>query len=126
MPTIQYSDFYDNPELRAKTDLFMDDYYISKTDPVGFYKNGASTSEVQWVFKDPAYDQLVKDGRAALDPVKRAQIAVELAKRWADAKPWISAIQSPNTVVLSQKVTGVPASGSVRYYPWAADLGVKG
>jgi peptide/nickel transport system substrate-binding protein len=126
VPTIQYSDFYDNPELRAKTDLFMDDYFVSKTDPVGFYKNGASTSSVQWVLRDPTYDKLVLDGRAALDPVKRAQIAIDLAKRWADAKPWISAIQSPNTVALSKKVTGVPASGAARYYPWAADLGAKG
>ena len=126
IPTAQYGDFYDNPDLRAKADLFADDYYISKTDPVGFYKNGASSSEVQWVFKDPAYDKLVLDGRAALDPAKRAGIAVELAQRWADAKPWISAVQSPCTVALSSKVTGVPASGSVRYYPWAADLGTKG
>lgn len=126
IPTVEYGDFYSNPALRARADLFADDYYISKSDPVGFYKNGASTSEVQWVFDDPAYDQLVQDGRAALDPVERAQIAIELAQRWADAKPWISAVLSPNTVALSSDVTGVPASGSVRYYPWAADLGQKG
>jgi peptide/nickel transport system substrate-binding protein len=126
IPTAQYGDFYDNPDLRKKADLFADDYYISKTDPVGFYKNGASSSDVQWVFRDPAYDQLVLDGRAALEPADRAQIAVQLATRWADAKVWISAVQSPCTVALSDKVTGVPASGSVRYYPWAADLGTKG
>jgi peptide/nickel transport system substrate-binding protein len=126
IPTAQYGDFYDNPDLRAKADLFADDYYISKTDPVGFYKNGASSSEVQWVFKDSAYDELVLEGRAALDPADRAQIAITLAERWADAKVWISAVQSPCTVALSDKVTGVPASGSVRYYPWAADLGTKG
>jgi peptide/nickel transport system substrate-binding protein len=126
IPTAQYGDFYDNPDLRAKADLFADDYYISKTDPVGFYKNGASTSDVQWVFRDQAYDQLVLDGRAALDPADRAKIAVKLATRWADAKVWISAVQSPCTVALSSKVTGVPASGSVRYYPWAADLGTRG
>ena len=126
IPTVQYGDFYDNPDLRQQADLFADDYYISKADPVGFYKNGASSSEVEWVFKDPEYDQLVLDGRAALDPAARAQIAIELAKRWADAKVWISLVLAPNTVALSSKVTGVPASGSVRYYPWAADLGTKG
>jgi peptide/nickel transport system substrate-binding protein len=126
IPRVEYGDFYDNPDLRGRADLFADDYYISKTDPVGFYKNGASTSDVQWVFADPTYDQLVQDGRAALDPAARAQIAIELAKRWADAKPWISAVQSPNTVAMSADVTGVPASGSARYYPWAADLGMRG
>lgn len=126
LPTVQYGDFYDNPDLRGKADVFMDDYFVSKSDPVGFYKNGASSSKVQWVFKDPAYDKLVLDGRAALDDGARAKIAVELARRWAAAKPWISAILSPSTVALSAKVTGVPASGSARYYPWAADLGTKG
>ena len=53
-------------------------------------------------------------------------LAIELAKRWADAMPWIPVVQSPNTVALSTKVTGVPASGCYRYYPWAADLGTKG
>jgi peptide/nickel transport system substrate-binding protein len=126
IPTAQYGDFYDNVDLRKKADLFADDYFISKNDPVGFYKNGASTSSVQWVLKDPAYDKLVKQGRAALDPKQRAAIAIEMAQKWADAKPWISAIQSPSTVALSDKVTGVPASGSFHYYPWAADLGTKG
>ncbi|MFJ1767033.1 ABC transporter substrate-binding protein [Amycolatopsis sp. NPDC088138] len=126
IPTVQYGDFYDNPDLRAKADVYMDDYFVSKSDPVGFYKNGASTSSVQWVLKDPAYDKLVLDGRAALDDAARAKIAVELAQRWADAKPWISAILSPSTVAMSSKVTGVPASGAFRYYPWAADLGTKG
>jgi peptide/nickel transport system substrate-binding protein len=126
IPTVQYGDFYDNPDLRAKADVFMDDYFVSKSDPVGFYKNGAASSSVQWVLKDPAYDKLVLDGRAALDGAARAKIAIELAQRWADAKPWISAILSPSTVALSSKVTGVPASGAFRYYPWAADLGTKG
>ncbi len=126
IPTTQYGDFYDDPAFRKKADLWSDDYFISKNDPVGFYKNGASTSEVQWLLKDPAYDKLVKRARAAIDPKQRAQLAIQLAQRWADAKPWISAVLSPTTVVLSDKVTGVPSSGCYRYYPWAADLGVSG
>jgi peptide/nickel transport system substrate-binding protein len=38
IPTAQYGDFYDNVDLRKKADLFADDYFISKMDPVGFYK----------------------------------------------------------------------------------------
>src|SRR5262249_39848506 len=53
IPTARYGDFYDNPTLRKTADLWSDDYYISKTDPVGFYKNGASDSEVQWILRDP-------------------------------------------------------------------------
>lgn len=124
IPTQQY-DLYD-ADVRKTVDLMSDDYFISKNDPVGFYKNGASTSTVQWLMKDPAYDALVNKGRAALDDAERADIAIDLAKRWADFVPWISLVQSPSTVALSNKVTGVPASGCYRYYPWAADLGTKG
>jgi peptide/nickel transport system substrate-binding protein len=126
IPTAQYAEYYDSPDARQKADLYSDDYYISKNDPVGFYKNGASTSSVQWLLKDPEYDALVKKARAELDNAARADLAVDMAKRWAAARPWISAVQSPSTVVLSSKVTGVPASGAYRYYPWAADLGTKG
>ncbi len=112
--------------VRATADLFSDDYFISKNDPVGFYKNGASNSSVQWLLRDPAYDELVNKGRAALEDAERATIAIELGKRWNDAMPWIPVVQSPSTVALSTKVTGVPASGCYRYYPWAADLGTKG
>ena len=126
IPTAQYAEFYTSAEARQQADLFSDDYFISKNDPVGFYKNGASDSTVQWVFEDPAYDTLVQQARAELDDAKRATLAVELAQRWAAAMPWIPIVQSPNTVALSTKVSGVPASGCTRYYPWAADLGTKG
>lgn len=123
IPTQQYGDYYSDPAARQKADLFADDYFISKNDPVGFYKNGASDSSVQWTFDDPAYDRLVSQGRAALDDGKRADVAIELAARWAEAMPWIPVVQSPTTLVMSNEVTGVPASGAYRYYPWAADLG---
>ncbi|RSM91636.1 ABC transporter substrate-binding protein [Kibdelosporangium aridum] len=126
IPPQQYADYYSSKELRAQADLFTDDYFISKNDPVGFYKNGSSKSTVQWVLKDPRYDELIGKARAALDDTERAKLSIELANRWADAMPWISVVQSPSTVVLGNKVTGVPASGCYRYYPWAADLGAKG
>lgn len=126
IPTQQYTDYYSSKDVRAQADLFTDDYFISKNDPVGFYKNGSSKSTVQWVLKDPRYDELVGKARAALDNSERAKLSIELANRWADAMPWISVVQSPSTVVLGNKVTGVPASGCYRYYPWAADLGAKG
>ena len=126
IPPAQYAEFYTSAEARQQADLFSDDYFISKNDPVGFYKNGASDSSVQWVFEDPEYDALVQQARGELDDAKRATLAVDLARRWAEAMPWIPVVQSPNTVALSSKVTGVPASGCTRYYPWAADLGTKG
>jgi peptide/nickel transport system substrate-binding protein len=126
IPTAQYGDYYSSKDVRQQADVFTDDYFISKNDPVGFYKNGSTKSSVQWLLKDPKYDELIAKGRAALDNKERAKIALDLAKGWEDAMPWISVVQSPSTVVLGSKVTGVPASGCYRYYPWAADLGAKG
>ncbi|MCI2419346.1 ABC transporter substrate-binding protein [Saccharopolyspora sp. K220] len=125
-PPQQYGDYYSDANFRKQADLFTDDYFVSKNDPVGFYKNGASDSSVNWVLNDPEYDALVQQGKAELDDVKRADLAIDLANRWAEAMPWLSVVQSPTTVVLSTDVTGVPASGAFRNYPWAADLGAKG
>jgi peptide/nickel transport system substrate-binding protein len=126
IPTAQYSGYYASAELRGQADLFADDYFISKNDPVGFYKNGASDSTVQWVLDDPEFDALIQQGRAALDDGARADTAIEMAKRWEAAMPWIPAVLSPNTLALASGATGVPASGCYRYYPWAADLGAAG
>lgn len=126
IPNAQYADYYTSEATRQQADLFTDDYFISKSDPVGFYKNGASDSTVQWTLDDPSYDSLVAEAKAELDDAARAGLAIDLAQRWAEAMPWIPVVQSPTTVVLSEKVTGVPASGCYRYYPWAADLGSKG
>ncbi|MFE6965576.1 ABC transporter substrate-binding protein [Agromyces sp. NPDC057679] len=124
IPSAQYGDFYSDDAVRGQADLFSDEYYISKNDPVGFYKNGASTATVNFVgFADPEYDELVQQAFAATDDVERADLAIELQRRWVEATPWISVSQSPATVAYSSAVTGMPSSAAYLYYPWAADLG---
>ena len=90
IPTAQYAEYYDSPEARQKADLFSDDYYISKNDPVGFYKNGASTSSVQWVLKDPAYDDtqyVVRNGAALVwDMLYGANDQLKPQRRFL--RPW--------------------------------------
>lgn len=124
IPSAQYGDLYSDETLRDQADLFSDEYYISKNDPVGFYKNGASTASVNFVgFSDPDYDALVKEAFAATDDATRAELAIDLQRRWVEATPWISVAQSPATVALRGDITGVPSSAAYLYYPWAADLG---
>lgn len=124
IPQVQYGDFYSDPELRGQADLWPDEYYISKNDPLGFYKNGASDASVNFgVFADPEYDALVDAGYAATDDAERAEITVELQKRWVERAVWIPVVATPSTLIMSNSVTGVPSSAAFIYYPWAADLG---
>lgn len=124
IPQVQYGDFYSDPELRGQADLWPDEYYISKNDPLGFYKNGASDASVNFgVFADPEYDALVDEGYAATDDAERAEITTELQKRWVEHAVWIPVVATPSTLIMSNDVTGVPASAAFIYYPWAVDLG---
>lgn len=125
IPAAQYGDYYSDESVRSKADLFSDDFFVSTYDPVGFYKNGNSESGIEWMLKDPVFDKLIKETRETTDDAKRAGLDNELAKRWNESLPWISTNASPSIVAFNKKVTGIPASGIFRYYPWAADLGAS-
>ncbi|MGS0567197.1 hypothetical protein ACU8V6_00125 [Vibrio alginolyticus] len=100
--------------------MWPDEYYISKKRPLGFYKNGASDASVNFgVFADPEYDALVDEGYAATDDVERAAITIELQKRWVEHAVWIPVVATPSTLIMSNDVTGVPASAAFICYPWA-------
>lgn len=128
VPEVQYGDFYNDEQLRISADLWPDIYYISKADPLGFYKNGCSDSSRNWVgYADAEYDQFVDEGYAATDDAERAKLAIELEKKWVENAIWLPVVATPATLVMSNDVTGAPTSASYLYYPWAADIGsVKG
>ncbi|MBL3700058.1 ABC transporter substrate-binding protein [Leucobacter luti] len=124
VPAVQYGDLYTDEALRNQADLWPDEYYISKNDPIGFYKNGKSDAGVNFVgFSDPEYDTLVAEGYAATDDAERAEIAIELQNTWVENAVWLPVVATPATLVMSSEVTGVPSSAAFIYYPWAADLG---
>ncbi|MBL3685618.1 ABC transporter substrate-binding protein [Leucobacter zeae] len=124
VPEVQYGDFYNDEQLRDSADLWPDVYYISKADPLGFYKNGRSDSSRNFVgFADPEYDRLVDEGYAATDDAERAKISIELERTWVENAVWLPVVATPATLVMSQDVTGVPSSAAYIYYPWVADLG---
>jgi len=124
VPQSQYGDFYGDEELRNQADLWPDEYYISKNDPLGFYKNGKSDASVNFgILNDPEYDALVDEGYEATDDAERAAITLELQKRWVDNAVWIPVVATPSTLIMSNTVSGVPSSAAYLYYPWAADLG---
>lgn len=126
VPRQQFGSYYVDPELRSQVDLFSDEYWISKNDPVGFYKNGASDAGVNFSgFADEGYDRLVKEAQATTDDAERAELAVQLEERWTEAMLWIPVVQVPTTLAMGPGVTGAPASSAFLFYPWAADLGAR-
>lgn len=126
VPTAQFEEFYSDPAARADIDVLVGDWYISKADPMGFYDNGLSDSSNNWVgFKDATYDKKVHRALSTLDDAKRAELAIDVQKRFVDAGVWIPVAQVPSALVISGKLTGPPASQAYLYYPWAAGLGLK-
>ncbi|MEU7742225.1 ABC transporter substrate-binding protein [Nonomuraea sp. NPDC049158] len=127
VPPSEFGSFYTDKALRAQVDLVPDDWYITKSDPIGFYDNGLTGSANNWVgFSSPEYDALVAKALAGTDDAQRAKDVIELQRRFTADMVWISLVEVPSAVVLGGKVTGPPASQVYMGYPWAADLGAKG
>lgn len=126
VPAAEYGEFYGDPQARAEIDVLVADWYISKSDPIGFYDNGLSDSSNNWVgFKSPAYDSKVKEAMRTLDDKKRAALVVDVQRQFTDAAVWIPIAQTPTALVISDELTGPPASMAYLYHPWAAELGAK-
>lgn len=126
VPTAQFEEFYSDPQARAEIDVLVADWYISKSDPMGFYDNGLSDSSNNWVgFKDATYDEKVNRALGTLDDAERAALAIDVQQLFADSAVWIPVAQVPSVLVLSDELTGAPASQAYLYYPWAAGLGAK-
>ncbi|MEV0165961.1 ABC transporter substrate-binding protein [Nonomuraea fuscirosea] len=127
VPSSEFGSFYTDKSLRAQVDLVPDDWYITKSDPIGFYDNGLTGSANNWVkYSSPAYDKLVAEALETTDTAARAKHVIELQRMFTADMVWISLVEVPNAVVLGAKVTGPPASQVHMGYPWAADLGAKG
>ena len=100
IPTAQYGDFYDNPgpaqerrpvlrrllHLQDRPGRLLQERRLRVPRSSGCSRTRPTTSWCSTAARPST-------------PPARATIAIELAKRWADAKPWISAVLSPNTVV---------------------------
>lgn len=127
VPASEFGSFYTDKSVRAQVDLVPDDWYITKSDPIGFYDNGLTGSSNNWVgYSSPDYDKLVAKALETTDDAARAKDVIELQKMFTADMVWISLVEVPNAVVLGGKVTGPPASQVHMGYPWAVDLGAKG
>ncbi|MGW9432022.1 ABC transporter substrate-binding protein [Streptomyces decoyicus] len=126
VPTAQFEEFYSSPQARSEIDVLVGDWYISKSDPMGFYDNALSDSPNNWVgFRSRSYDSTVRQAMRTLDDGARARLAVQVQQEFADAAVWIPVAQVPAVLVLKDGLTGPPASQAHLYYPWAAELGTE-
>ncbi|MDA5145661.1 ABC transporter substrate-binding protein [Streptomyces sp. AD681] len=127
VPPARFQEYYSDKKVRSTIDIIADDWYISTADPLGFYDNALSGSSDNWVgFSDPQYDAQVTKALGTRDDAARADLAIEVQKRFLDNMVWIPLVQVPSTLILSDRLTGAPASGIAPYSPWAAKLGKKG
>ncbi|NNN30185.1 ABC transporter substrate-binding protein [Streptomyces sp. S3(2020)] len=126
VPSAAYGEFYGDKEARADIDVLVADWYISKSDPLGFYDNALSDSSNNWVgFSSAAYDSNVEEALRTIDDAKRAALVVDIEKEFSDAAVWIPVAQMPTVLVMNDELTGPPASMAYLYSPWAARLGAK-
>ncbi|MGW3729288.1 ABC transporter substrate-binding protein [Streptomyces sp. NPDC000851] len=126
VPSATYGEFYGDQEARADIDVLVADWYISKSDPAGFYDNGVSDNSNNWVgFSSPDYDRKIEEALRTIDDSKRAALVVDAQRQFSEAAVWIPVAQMPAVLVLNDELTGPPASMAYLYSPWAARLGAK-
>ncbi|NEA98819.1 ABC transporter substrate-binding protein [Streptomyces sp. SID13726] len=126
VPSAAYGEFYGDKAARADIDVLVADWYISKSDPLGFYDNGMSDNSNNWVgYRDAAYDREVEEALRTIDDKKRAALVVDIQRRFSEAAVWIPVAQMPTVLVMNDELTGPPASMAYLYSPWAAKLGAK-
>ncbi|WP_328369760.1 ABC transporter substrate-binding protein [Streptomyces sp. NBC_00445] len=126
VPSATYGEFYGDQEARADIDVLVADWYISKSDPAGFYDNGVSDSSNNWVgFSSAAFDSKIEEALRTIDDRKRAALVIDAQRLFSESAVWVPVAQMPTVLVLSDELTGPPASMAYLYSPWAARLGAK-
>jgi peptide/nickel transport system substrate-binding protein len=121
-----YTALFSDPDARKGVDLFSNGWYADVADPLVIYVNWQSDNFANYAgWSDPEYDQLVDEALAEYDPVKRAEMVVDLQRTVTEQMLWIPVVQTPNDVFMNQRITGAPATNAYLYYPWAAQVGAS-
>lgn len=126
MSPSSFDEFYSDPSARKKVDLVPVGWYISKADPTGFYDNMITGGGNNWIkFSDKTYDKAIQTAESTTDPKTRAKVVIQAQTKFMDEMLWIPVVEAPNTLVLSSKLAGPPASVAYLYYPWLTAVGSK-
>ncbi|MGW0659822.1 ABC transporter substrate-binding protein [Streptodolium elevatio] len=119
-----YTALFTDPATREGIDVLVTSGYDMTPDPLEFYaalQTGEFANYGNW--SNPEYDQLVKEALGTTDPAARAELTVKLQEIALRELPGIPLWDSPMSLYLGKRVTGVTPNITHLSYPWAATLG---
>ncbi|MBB2995348.1 ABC transporter substrate-binding protein [Paeniglutamicibacter cryotolerans] len=120
----KYTTLFSDPAARKGFDLFTTSWYLSTPDPLEMYsvlRTGDFSNYGNWSNK--TFDKTVNEAIQVMDPNGRAKLSAEAQKITNDELPWLPLYETPNTVYLNDRITGLSPAINFLYYPWAATLG---
>jgi peptide/nickel transport system substrate-binding protein len=123
-----YGQLFTTPKLRHGLSGWFTNDYATYSAPTAMLSTielpGAS--ENYDTFNTPQITSLLDRARATLNPTARAELNIKVEQLTMKQLPWIPAAEPDTIVVLNSKLTGVMASFSYMWSPWANSLGGKG
>lgn len=121
-----YTALFSDPAAREGVDLFFTSWYLSSPDALEMYsvlRTGEFSNYGNW--SDPEFDALVAEAVATDDPAARSELTAQLQQIANAELPWLPLYESPLSLFLGERITGVDPSMAYLYYPWAATLGAR-
>ena len=120
-----YINFFIDPAAREGVDGFFTVNYSNTADPLSLYVSmiGPDGSQAYNGFSDPAAVELLAQARAEGDDTARAELVVQLQAIITEQVLWVPIVAPTTALVMSNEVTGAPATFQYMFGPWAAYLG---
>ncbi|MEU6663124.1 ABC transporter substrate-binding protein [Streptomyces sp. NPDC046821] len=124
LPAERYNSVYTDKKAREGIDLYLTSWGTDFADPLQMYQYFKTGHFYNFAgFSDHAFDRLIGQAERTGDPGRRAGLVTSAQKIVVDKLVWIPLYAPYNTLFLSKRLTGCPASYMQLHYPWAADLG---
>ncbi len=120
-----YINFFIDEGARESVDGFFTVNYPDFADPLAILSTliGPDGSQAYNGFADPAAIDLMQRAQTTADDEERAALVIELQTISVDEMLWIPIVAPSNVLVMSNDLTGAPATFQYMFGPWAAYLG---
>lgn len=127
IPSSQFGAMFSDEAARSQYDGFVTYNYMDVADPLSHLRNIMQTAGGSNYnnYSDAKTDELILKALAEPDDERRAELTNELQQIAMHEMPWIPLVDPATRLYMSDEITGVPASFSYIYYPWAVEVGVK-